>query len=281
MITIGLPIVLLMLMIPGEPQGLQAITYLGDEVLQGMGLPKEPKTSGAQKLSGKLRRASAPAQEGNSGLYDGPAFTAFDCFGDRAPTILKMPVGCRTDAGKKVYTGKERMRKVSINLYQASTTRDFTGKYCKVERSTSAWLCGTQDWTQILTPPIVGETEVMSAPRCADMFNSGFFVDTRFHRKTKVDVKGVSTFAYTARGVLRAEGTSVYCYGSRGRVGKNGDLVDNSMEFVSYRITMGEVAGRREVGGHRDAVVTDGPLNGVLIKNSKVAGVATTSCWER
>ena len=272
MITIGLPIVLLMLMIPGEPQGLQAITYLGDEVLQGMGLPKEPKTSGAQKLSGKLRRASAPAQEGNSGLYDGPAFTAFDCFGDRAPTILKMPVGCRTDAGKKVYTGKERMRKVSINLYQASTTRDFTGKYCKVERSTSAWLCGTQDWTQILTPPIVGETEVMSAPRCADMFNSGFFVDTRFHRKTKVDIKGVSTFAYTARGVLRAEGTSVYCYGSRGRVGKNGDLVDNSMEFVSYRITMGEVAGRREVGGHRDAVVTDGPLNGVLIKNSKVAG---------
>ena len=226
MVMLALPIVLLMLMIPGEPQGLQAITYLGDEVLQGMGFSKETKTSGAQRLSGKLKRASASAQETSSRLYDGPVFSAFDCFSDRAPTLLKMPIGCRTDAGKKVYTGKERMKKVSINLYQASTTREFTGKYCKVERSTSAWLCGTQgqkcqpchqifhpfptlpDWTQILTPPLVGETEVVSAPRCADMFNSGFFVDTRYHRKTKVDTKGVSTFAYTARGVLRAEGTT-------------------------------------------------------------------------
>ena len=179
MVMLALPIVLLMLMIPGEPQELQAISYLGDEVLQEMGFSKESKTSGAQRLSGKLKRASASAQETSSRLYDGPVFSAFDCFSDRAPTLLKMPIGCRTDAGKKVYTGKERMKKVSINLYQASTTREFTGKYCKVERSTSAWLCGTQDWTQILTPPVIGETEIMSAPRCADMFSSGFFMDTR------------------------------------------------------------------------------------------------------
>ena len=273
---LALPIVFLMMMVPGEPQDLQAVTYLGDEILQKMGFAKESKTSGAQKVSGKLKRASATAQKNNikgeNLLYNGPVFSGYDCFSDKAPTLLKMPVGCRTSTGDKAYTGKEQMRKASVNLYQASTTREFTGRFCKVERSTSAWLCGTQDWTQILTPPLIGETEVISAPRCADMFTSGFFVDTRYHRKTKIDTKGVSTFSYTARGVLRPEGTSIYCYGSRGRVGQAGDLVDNSMEFVSYRVTMGEVGGRREIGGHRDGVITEGPLNGVPIKSSEVAG---------
>ena len=234
MVMLALPLVLLMVMIPGEPQELQAVSYLGDEVLQGMGFPKESKTSGAQRISGKPKRASAAAQESNprsrNQLYDGPVFSGYDCFSDKAPTLLKMPIGCRTSTGSRAYTGKEQMKKASINLYQASTTREFTGKFCKVERSTSAWLCGTQgqkchqpchqifhpfptlpDWTQILAPPLIGKTEVVSAPRCADMFNSGFFVDTRYHRKTKVDTKGVSTFSYTARGVLRAEGTSIYC----------------------------------------------------------------------
>ena len=276
LVMLTLPIIFLMMMVPGQPQDLQAVTYLGDEILQGMGFAKHAKTSGAQAVSRKPKRASAAAPGTSTGgrdqLYDRPVFSGYDCFADKSPTLLKMAIGCRTGTGSKAYTGKEKMRKASVNLYQASTTREFTGRFCKVERSTSAWLCGTQDWTQILAPPLIGETEVISAPGCSDMFSSGYFMDTRYHQKTKVDTSGVSTFAYTARGVLRPEGTSMYCYGSRGRVGEAGDLVDNSMVFVSYRVTMGEVAGRREIGGHRDGVITKGPLNGVPVKSSEVAG---------
>ena len=139
---LALPLIVLMMMMPGEPQDLQAVTYLGDEILQEMGFAKEPKTSGAQKISGKLKRASTAAQKNNikgeNQLYDGPVFSGYDCFSDKAPTLLKMPVGCRTSTGDKAYTGKEQMKKASVNLYQASTTREFTGRFCKVERSTSA-----------------------------------------------------------------------------------------------------------------------------------------------
>ena len=60
-------------------------------------------------------------------------------------------------------------------------------------------------------------------------------------------------------------------YKRQGRV-LNGDIIKNSMVFRSYRVTMGTVKGRREVSGHRDAVITEGPLNGVPIKSSQVAG---------
>ena len=94
-----------MVMIPGEPQELQAVSYLGDEVLQEMGFAKESKTSGAQRISGKPKRASAAAQESNprsrNQLYDGPIFSGYDCFSDKSPTLLKMPIGCREGADEK------------------------------------------------------------------------------------------------------------------------------------------------------------------------------------
>lgn len=276
LVMLTLPIIFLAMMAPGQPQNIQSITYLGDKVLQGMGSAKQTKTSGAQATGGKLKRASAAAPgikpEGGDQIYQGPTFSGYDCFADQNPTLLKMPAGCRTGTGEKAYSGKEKMRKASVNLYQVSTTREFSGRFCKVEKSTSAWLCGTQDWTQILAPPLIGEAEVTSAPACLDMFSTGYFMDLQYHKKTKVDTSGVSTFAYTARGVLRPSGTDMFCYGSQGRVGEAGDIVDNSMVFVSYRVTMGEVSGRREVGGHRDAVITQGPLNGVPVRSSEVAG---------
>ena len=259
---LALPILLLLMSMPAQPRK-------GAEV-------SSPAGASSFSRSSRLKRTATAAQSepqpgGAGSVYQGPTFSGFDCFDDKNPTLLKMPTSCRTEAGGKAYTGKEKMKKSSVNLYQVSTTRIFSGRFCKIERSSSSYLCGTQDWAQILSPPIVGEIEVISASACSDMWSTGYFVDLQYHHKTKVDRDGVTTFAYTARGVLQTSGESIYCYGSTGRV-LNGDIIKNSMVFRSYRVTMGTVKGRREVSGHRDAVITEGPLNGVPIKSSQVAG---------
>merc|ERR1711963_363529 len=74
------------------------------------------------------------------------------------------------------------------------------------EKSSSAFLCGTQDWTQVLSPPKVGESEVLSGHACRDMLTSKTFVDLTYHRKFSIKVPGVTVRAYTARGTLQASG---------------------------------------------------------------------------
>merc|ERR1711978_741589 len=127
------------------------------------------------------------------------------------------------------------------------------------------------DWTQVLSPPKVGEAEVLSGHACRDMLTSKTFVDLTYHRKFSVKVPGVTVRAYTARGTLQASGQDIYCYGSVGRA-LDGTTVRNSMVFVSYRVTTGTLEGRREVRGARRAVITSGPLNGVEIDPKQAMG---------
>ena len=63
----------------------------------------------------------------------------------------------------------------------------------------------------------------------------------------------------------------MYCYGATGRI-LNGDIIANSLVLLSYRVTLAAIEGGREVHGDRDAVITKGPLAGVEIKSSEVAG---------
>ena len=49
--------------------------------------------------------------------YTGPSFLGFDCFADKTPSVLKMPTACRTSAGGKRYTGRERMARAKVNLF--------------------------------------------------------------------------------------------------------------------------------------------------------------------
>ena len=271
LVTLSLPVILLVVSVLSQPHSDAPSTNLASQSVK-------KETSGATGVSGDVRskRGSSAtpsiSKPENAGPeYRGPSFSGFDCFADKNPVLLKMPAGCRTQDGERAYSGKEKMKKSSVNLYQVSATRDFTGRFCKVEKSSTAFLCGTQDWTQILSPPLIGETVVLSASACSDMWNTGYFADLQYHHKSKVNREGVSTFAYTARGVLQTSGESIYCYGSSGRV-LGGQIIKNSMVFVSYRVTMGKVKGRREVAGHRDGVIIEGPLNGVPLKNAEVTG---------
>ena len=219
---------------------------------------------------GDAASTSSAAHPGSS-IYGGPSFSGFNCFADHKPSLLKMPSACRTQQGKPTYSMSEKMKMVQVDLYQAANTRPFTGRFCRVEKSSSSFLCGTQDWTSVLSPPIIGETEVLSGPACQDVFNTKTFSDSAYHRKFEVKVPGVTVYAYTGRGTLQTSGQSIYCYGTTGRI-LNGDTVSNSLVFLSYRITLGEIEGRREVHGDRGAVITGGPLAGVSIKSEEVSG---------
>ena len=163
------------------------------------------------------------------------------------------------------------MARAKVNLFQLAETRRFTASFCRVEKSSSAFLCGTQDWTQVLSPPKVGEAEVLSGHACQDMLTTRTFVDLTYHRQFGVKVPGVTVRAYTARGTLQASGQDIFCYGSVGRV-LDGTTVRNSMVFVSYRVTTGTLEGKREVRGARRAVITSGPLNGVEIDAKQTMG---------
>ena len=235
----------------------------------------QAEQSRAAPVGARWKRSSAESSELKSEslqtTYTGPTFLGFDCFEDKTPSVLKMPTACRTSAGGKKYTGKERMARAKVNLFQLAETRRFTASFCRVEKSSSAFLCGTQDWTQVLSPPKVGESEVLSGHACRDMLTSKTFVDLTYHRKFSVKVPGVTVRAYTARGTLQASGQDIYCYGSVGRV-LDGTTVRNSMVFVSYRVTTGTLEGRREVRGARRAVITSGPLNGVEIDPKQAMG---------
>ena len=284
MTMIALSITMVIMSIPrGQPQDVGASIYLADKVLEGLGFEKHPgkniepaTTSGALSAQVKSSQAAgSPVRkiigETRTAYMGQPTFSAYDCFADNHPTVLKMPSACRTGSGSKAYTGKEKMKKVEVNLFQSATTRKFTGRFCRVEKSSSSFLCGMQDWTQVLSPPIVGESETLSGPACQDMYSTGTFSDLAYHRKFPIKKEGVTVYAYTARGTLQTSGTSVYCYGNTGRI-LNGDVIDNSLVFQSYRITMGVIKGRREVHGHRDAVITEGPLSGVPIRSKQVTG---------
>ena len=91
--------------------------------------------------------SSAPKSEPLQPTYTGPSFLGFDCFADKAPNVLKMPTACRTSAGGRKYSGREKMARAKVNLFQLAETRKFTAKFCRVEKSSSAFLCGTKDWT--------------------------------------------------------------------------------------------------------------------------------------
>ena len=196
----------------------------------------QAEQSRAAPVGARWKRSSAESSELKSEslqtTYTGPTFLGFDCFEDKTPSVLKMPTACRTSAGGKKYTGKERMARAKVNLFQLAETRRFTASFCRVEKSSSAFLCGTQDWTQVLSPPKVGESEVLSGHACRDMLTSKTFVDLTYHRKFSIKVPGVTVRAYTARGTLQASGQDIYCYGSVGRV-LDGTTVRNSMVFVS------------------------------------------------
>ena len=281
---IALSITMVIMSIPGgQPQDAGSSIYLADKILEGLGFEKHPGkdaesvlVNGSPSMQAKSSRAAGPQVQRVPGearaIYSGPTtFSAYDCYADTHPTVLKMPSACRTGSGSKVYTGKEKMKKVNVNLFQAASTRKFTGRFCRVEKSSSSFLCGMQDWTQVLSPPVVGESETISGPACQDMYTTGTFSDLTYHRKFPIKTEGVTVYAYTARGTLQTSGTSVYCYGNTGRI-LNGDVIDNSLVFMSYRVTMGVIKGRREVHGHRDGVITEGPLSGVPIRSKEVTG---------
>ena len=89
--------------------------------------------------------SSGPKSEPLQPTYTGPSFLGFDCFADKTPNVLKMPTACRTSAGGRKYTGREKMARAKVNLFQLAETRRFTASFCRVEKSSSAFLCGTQD----------------------------------------------------------------------------------------------------------------------------------------
>ena len=126
----------------------------------------QAENSGAAPVGPRWKRSpvesSAPGAEPLQPLYTGPTFLGFDCFADKTPSVLKMPTACRTSAGGKTYTGREKMARAKVNLFQLAETRRFTASFCRVEKSSSAYLCGTQDWTQVLSPPEVGKAEILS-----------------------------------------------------------------------------------------------------------------------
>ena len=53
--------------------------------------------------------SSAPKSEPLQPTYTGPSFLGFDCFADKTPNVLKMPTACRTSAGGRKYSGREKM----------------------------------------------------------------------------------------------------------------------------------------------------------------------------
>ena len=235
----------------------------------------QAENSGAAPIGARWERSpvesSAPGAEPLQPIYTGPTFLGFDCFADKTPSVLKMPTACRTSAGGKKYTGREKMARAKVNLFQLAETRRFTASFCRVEKSSSAYLCGTQDWTQVLSPPEVGKAEILSGHACRDMLTSRTFVDLTYQRQFNIKVPGVTVRAYTARGTLQASGQDIFCYGSVGRV-LDGTTVRNSMVFLSYRVTTGTLEGKREVRGARRAVITSGPLNGVEIDPKQTMG---------
>ena len=226
---------------------------------------------------------SATAQEGGdmkdnkrvTTVYSGPSFEAFNCYLDKKPERLTMPSACKDRRGKPVYSKGTTMQKYRVTLYQLARTRKFTGKFCRVERSSSSMLCGTQDWTSVLSPPVIGDVEVLSGPACQQVWNTHQYTDTAYHKKFEVNVPGVTVYAYTARGTLQTSGQSIFCYGSTGRV-LNGDEIKNSMVFLSYKVTLGTFEARRQVQagetGGRDSVITNGPLAGVGFQEHEVNG---------
>ena len=133
-----------------------------------------------------LVESSGPKSEPLEPAYTGPSFLGFDCFADKTPNVLKMPTACRTSAGGRKYTGREKMARAKVNLFQLAETRRFTASFCRVEKSSLAFLCGTQDWTQVLSPPKVGEAEVLSGHACRDMLTSRTFVDLTYHRQFNI-----------------------------------------------------------------------------------------------
>ena len=208
-------------------------------------------------------------------IYSGPSFEAFNCYADKNPERLSMPSACKDRRGKPAYATGTKMTRFKVALFQAATMRKFEGRFCRVERSSTAMLCGTEDWTSVLSPPVIGDVEVLSGPACQQLWNTRQYTDTAYHKKFAVKAPGVTVYAYTARGTLQTSGQSIYCYGSTGRVLK-GDVITNSMVFLSYRVTLGTFEARRQVHrgefGGRDSVITAGPLAGVGFKEEEVSG---------
>ena len=69
--------------------------------------------------------SSAPKSEPLQPTYTGPSFLGFDCFADKTPNVLKMPTACRTSAGGRKYSGREKMARAKVNLFQLAETRKF------------------------------------------------------------------------------------------------------------------------------------------------------------
>ena len=134
--------------------------------------------------------------------------------GHRASTRDKAQPGFgnRSECGACQHPAPSRKQSSSADRGKVGTEPGgkLTASFCRVEKSSSAFLCGTQDWTQVLSPPKVGEAEILSGHACRDMLTSRTFVDLTYHRQFGIKVPGVTVRAYTARGTLQASGQDIF-----------------------------------------------------------------------